>query len=76
MPELPTVSGKELVKVLLRNGWTEKRVNGSHHILHKAGTVPISVPVHSKADLKPGTLKNLLTSAELSIEQFREMLDR
>jgi predicted RNA binding protein YcfA (HicA-like mRNA interferase family) len=33
---MKTVSGKELTRVLERNGWLLLRVHGSHHIYGKA----------------------------------------
>ncbi len=49
------VSGKELVKLLKKNGWELDRISGSHHIMKK-GDLTVSVPVHSNRDLPPGTL--------------------
>jgi len=64
---MKTVSGKELVKILERNGWTLLRVQGSHHILGKTGNdVRISVPVHKNQSLKVGLLRHFLTQAELN----------
>lgn len=40
-----TMSGKEMVKLLLANGWTIDRINGSHHIMVK-GSKTITDPVH------------------------------
>lgn len=54
---------KDLLKLLLKNGWTEDRVTGSHHILFKDGKI-ISVPVHNK-DMKKGTEATLLKQAGL-----------
>ena len=28
---------KDLLKLFLKNGWKEKRIHGSHHILEKDG---------------------------------------
>ena len=54
---------KDLLKLLLRNGWTEDRITGSHHILMKDGLV-ISLPVHSK-DMKKGLEAAILKKAGL-----------
>lgn len=56
---MKTISGKELCKLLEQNQWELKRVNGSHHIYGKAGSVVrLSVPVHGNKDLKVGLLKS------------------
>jgi predicted RNA binding protein YcfA (HicA-like mRNA interferase family) len=40
---------------LERNGWTLRRIKGSHHIYSKPGERKvISVPVHGNQPLKPG----------------------
>lgn len=52
---------KDLLKRLIKDGWTEDRINGSHHILIK-GDKTISLPVHGR-DLKPGLLNAILKKA-------------
>lgn len=41
------LSGKELIKLAIENGWTEIRVRGSHHHFKKDG-IPhlVTIPVH------------------------------
>lgn len=61
-----SMSGKQLAKLLEKNGWILLRVQGSHHIYGKTGnTVRISVPIHGNKDLKIGLLKHLLKMAGL-----------
>lgn len=68
---MKSVSGKELAKVLERHGWKRLRVQGSHHIYGKAGSiVRISIPVHGNKILKLGLLKHLLKTANLSEEDL------
>jgi predicted RNA binding protein YcfA (HicA-like mRNA interferase family) len=60
------VSGKEFIKLLESRGWQVLRVNGSHHILGKTGSVVrLSVPVHGNKPIKTGLLKHLLRLAEI-----------
>jgi predicted RNA binding protein YcfA (HicA-like mRNA interferase family) len=62
-----TVSGRELARVLERHGWSELRVNGSHHIFGKSGSVVrLSVPIHGSKPLKVGLLAHLLKQAGLT----------
>ncbi len=64
---MKSVSGKELGQVLQRHGWTLARVTGSHHSYTKPGVrAHLSVPVHSNKPLKAGTLRTLLSQAELT----------
>ncbi len=70
---MSSLSGKELAKVLERNGWILLRVRGSHHIYCKAGsTVRLSVPIHGNRSLRIGLLKHLLKTAGLSEDASHE----
>jgi predicted RNA binding protein YcfA (HicA-like mRNA interferase family) len=61
------VSGRQLCRVLEKNGWVLLRVHGSHHYFGKEGVeVKLSVPVHGNQSLKPGLLRSLLKAAGLS----------
>jgi len=64
---LKALSGKDLAKILENHGWELKRINGSHHIFAKPGSVVrLSVPVHGNTPLKVGLLRHLLKMAGLS----------
>ena len=59
------VSGKQIAKLLEKNGWKLLRIQGSHHIYGKSGNdARISVPVHKNQNLKTGLLRHLLKLAE------------
>ena len=58
------MTGKELLKLMKKNGWKLSRIQGSHHIMEKGSKV-ISVPVHINKDVKKGTLHNILKEARL-----------
>ncbi len=58
------MTGKELVKLLERNGWTLVSVRGSHHKMNKEGR-SIPVPVHAGKDVPKGTLNRILKEAGL-----------
>jgi predicted RNA binding protein YcfA (HicA-like mRNA interferase family) len=63
---MKSISGKELIKFLEKNGWKLLRVSGSHHIYGKPGSiVRLSVPVHGNSPLKRGLLSHLLKMAGL-----------
>jgi predicted RNA binding protein YcfA (HicA-like mRNA interferase family) len=75
MPALPTVSGREAVKIFARDGWQLVRQRGSHMILVKTGRVAtLSVPDHR--ELAKGTLRSLLRSSDLTVDEFIELLNR
>ena len=63
---MKSVSGKELARLLERNGWSLLRINGSHHIYGNVGTVArLSVPIHGNKPLKVELLRLLLKVAGL-----------
>ena len=63
---MKVVSGKALAKLVERHGWRLLRVNGSHHICGRPGSiVRLSIPIHGNKPLKVGLLKRLLKMADL-----------
>jgi predicted RNA binding protein YcfA (HicA-like mRNA interferase family) len=66
-----SISGRDFARIIERRGWTLLRVNGSHHIYGKQGSVVrLSVPIHGSKPLKIGLLRHLAKSAELSDEDL------
>lgn len=64
---MKSISGKALARIVERNGWELLRINGSHHIYGKAGSiVRLSIPIHANHPLKTGLLRHLLKLAEIS----------
>lgn len=49
---------KELLRILKKNGWQERRIQGSHHILEKDERIEV-VPVHGR-EVPTGLLKKIL----------------
>ena len=58
------MKGKELIKILKKDGWKIDRINGSHHILKKEDKT-ITVPVHSNRDIPNGTYNAIIKQAGL-----------
>jgi len=75
MDVLPVLSGKDLIKVLLRTGFEVVRVNGSHYRLkHEDGRVT-TVPMHTNRDLPKGLLRKIIREdLRLTLAQFNELL--
>jgi predicted RNA binding protein YcfA (HicA-like mRNA interferase family) len=68
---MKSVSGRDFARIIERRGWILLRVNGSHHIYGKTGSVVrISVPIHGNKPLKTGLLWHLAKLAELSDEDL------
>ena len=60
------LTGKELAKLAINNGWEEVRVRGSHHHFKKDG-VPyiVTIPIHGNKVFKIGLEKKLLRDLNL-----------
>lgn len=71
MPNLPLVSGTEVVRTLERLGFILLRQKGSHIILRRGPTGCV-VPNHR--EIKMGTLSGILKQAGVSAEEFIETL--
>ncbi len=72
MPEkLPSVSGKDTIKALVKMGF-EVRMGRGDHVVLKKGYRVFSVPLHNP--LKKGTLRKILKQTEISVEDFNRML--
>ena len=73
--KLPRVTGEKTVKALQRAGFSLVHIRGSHHYLHhKERDCIVTVPVHAKKTLAPGTLLSILEQAHLSAEEFSSLL--
>jgi predicted RNA binding protein YcfA (HicA-like mRNA interferase family) len=69
------ISGKEAVKAMHRAGFAIVRQRGDHIRMEKATsdrTIKITVPLHETLDR--GTLKSIIRSAGLTVEEFIELL--
>jgi predicted RNA binding protein YcfA (HicA-like mRNA interferase family) len=71
MPKLPRTSGAEIVKALERLGFTKIRQSGSHVIM-RCGPKGCVVSLHG--EVKVGTLAGILRQAEISPDEFTEVL--
>ncbi len=66
---LPLMSGREVVRVFQSLGWEAVRQTGSHIIMTKDGElITLSVPDHR--EVAKGTLRSLIRTAGLTIEEF------
>ncbi len=74
MPKLPrNIKAKDLVKALIRLGFSPKGQEGSHFkMVHPDGRWT-TVPVHRKPILT-GTLKAILRQTQVSVEELSQNL--
>jgi predicted RNA binding protein YcfA (HicA-like mRNA interferase family) len=62
----------EVLAKLRRAGFEVKRQSGSHVVLRHIDGRQTYVAIHCK-DVPPGTLKNILRQARISIEDFSDL---
>jgi predicted RNA binding protein YcfA (HicA-like mRNA interferase family) len=53
------MSGKDLIKLHLKEGWKIDRIHGSHYVIEK-DNITVPIPVHGGKDLPNGTVKAIL----------------
>lgn len=56
---MKSYSPKEVIEILIKNGWYEKRSRGSHHQFVKKGCKNIVTISINKKDIPIGTLKSI-----------------
>ena len=75
MASLPTLGGREVVKLFARDGWLMVRQRGSHMILVKEGHMAtLSVPDHK--EVAKGTLRSLIRSSGLTSDEFVALAEK
>jgi predicted RNA binding protein YcfA (HicA-like mRNA interferase family) len=69
MASVPVVSGGDVVKAFQSFGWNVARQSGSHIIMTKEGEIAsLSIPNHK--EVAKGTLRSLIRSANLTVDEF------
>ena len=69
MPALPIISGRDARRAFEKHGWQFARQRGSHMILVKTGH-PASLSIPDHREVARGTLRSLIRSAGLTVEEF------
>ena len=75
MPKLPVLSGREVIRALIKTGFEQKRTKGSHVILTKMidkQKIALVVPLHKEIDR--GTLIEIIRQARLKREEFLKLI--
>jgi len=73
MPKLPSVSYRDVLRLLMKVGYEQKRQSGSHMILEGPCGRVVVVPRHNP--IKRGTLHAILVQAGMSVDEFLRHLD-
>lgn len=71
--KLANISGKDAAKAFQKAGWVVRGQVGSHMVLTKPGVrANLTVPQHP--ELATGTLRALIRTSGLTVDQFLELL--
>lgn len=70
--KLPVVSGKEVVRVLMKLGYYVRDQKGSHVHLRHPYRRPLMIPLHPT--IAKGTLRAIIREAELTVEGLVKLL--
>lgn len=68
MPRLPILSGKEIIKILIKIGYRKVRQRGSHIRLSCQGKKSVTVPDYKI--ISRGLLRKILRDAEILPDEF------
>ncbi len=69
MAVVPLLRPREVVRAFGRLGWQVARQQGSHIILPKP-SVPVTLSVPDHSQVARGTLRALIASAGLTVDEF------
>lgn len=73
MPRLPIFSGREIIRILNKIGYSQVRQRGSHIRLMCPKRKAITVPDYKV--IGRGLLRKILRDAELSVEEFNKIIN-
>lgn len=68
---MPTMSGKEALKILEKKGFRIRKGRGSHVAVSKPDVPPFVVPKHK--ELKKGTLDHIIKNSKDFKEDFAKL---
>ena len=74
MTKIPSISGKELIRILKKIGFEVSRIKGSHHLLKHLDGRSTVIPVHSNEDIGTGLLNKILKDCELTKDELVNLL--
>jgi predicted RNA binding protein YcfA (HicA-like mRNA interferase family) len=75
LTKVPSLNYPAVISALQRGGWVVVRQRGSHIRLHRQtleGVRKLTIPAHKP--IKRSTLSKILADADLTVEQFLELL--
>jgi predicted RNA binding protein YcfA (HicA-like mRNA interferase family) len=72
--KLPRVTAAEAIRALEKAGFSLTRQSGSHRIYKNQAGKRVTIPYHPGEILHPKVLRSILRDADLTIEEFKELM--
>jgi predicted RNA binding protein YcfA (HicA-like mRNA interferase family) len=73
--QLPSLIGKDVVRVVRRLGFEFRRQTGSHAIyVRPTDHARVVIPMHSAVTIKRKTLHGIIHDLKLTVEEFANLL--
>jgi predicted RNA binding protein YcfA (HicA-like mRNA interferase family) len=69
-PKLPSLSAKDVVRILKNHGFTLDRQSGSHAIYIHSDGRRTTVPIHGKRDIGRGLLRQIMKDSNLTLKDL------
>lgn len=73
MPKLSSIRGKELISILLKQGFKRIHQKGSHVRLEHSDGRKTTVPIHPGENVGVGLLRKILRDVNLSRDEFEKL---
>jgi len=73
--KFPSLKPNQIIKLLHKLGFVERRQTGSHLIFkHPATKKVVIVPIHGNKDIKIGTLRSIIKQAGFKLQDLKKFL--
>jgi predicted RNA binding protein YcfA (HicA-like mRNA interferase family) len=71
---LPLVSGRDVVKALIKVGYEHDRQRGSHIILRQVAYPHRRIVIPDHKEVAKGTLRSIIRETGLTVGEFKDLL--
>ena len=76
MSKLPSIKGKQFLRILIKIGYDLDHIQGSHHVLRRYDGKKTTIPIHGNNEIPKGTLLGILTDLGISKDEFVVLLKK
>ena len=74
MSNFPSLTGRQVVRVLMKAGFRKASQEGSHlKMVHADGRISV-IPIHKGESIRVGLMSKILKDIKLSREEFQKLI--